>query len=204
MLSAEEIRENKEQFIQLMEELNKYREYDVELFKSVLERGHFFEAPYNVEGPYSYEGGLCELSLKVVKKFSEISSKDTLTETELVLGLFSQIYRMDLFEKYTKNVKVYSPNGKKYDELGKFDWQATYAYTYKEVGTREYAIGGEALSLMLVQDIIPLTSSEVTALLYSAGGMDKGYIDKNVTNTFIKKPIVVLLHCAILMALYAN
>ena len=160
-----DVQKNKEQFINYVKKITRMTNEESERLIFKLSNSDFFTAPYTTKYQYSYEGGLCAYSLKVYEKLSELFSKDIKDETLLILGLFCGLSKMNFYEPVVINKKVYSDNGTKSDNLGKFDWKSEYSYKVRDAENR-YIFGtpGQTTERMLSY-FLPLTEEESIALI---------------------------------------
>ena len=209
MISKEMISKNKERFIEIVRSINR-KNADIEGFIDKLNKSDFFYAPASTKYHNAYEGGLCEHSLEVYDNLKMISHSlvkgngDDMydTDTIKIVGLFHDIYKMNFYEEYIRNEKVYSENGKKYDEMGKYDWKSVKAYKIREVDDRFIYGSNEQNADFIVSYFFPLSVEEHAAILNSSGGQNYNCSNLDVTPIYSKYPLVVLLHTADLLATY--
>ena len=138
----------------------------------------FFEAPYSTKYQFNYEGGLAEYSLKVYEELTflvdshqikEISERDC-----VVVGLLHSMYKINYYEQCANNVKWYNPDGKKFDEFGKFDWVSEIGYKVKEIQQR-CVFGGEGFnSYMLASKFIGLTDAQIVSIVNHKSNNENG------------------------------
>lgn len=122
-------------------------------------------------------------------------------ETLIICGLLHDISKMNFYEKYAKNVKVYSETGSKRDEFGKFDWQTQTAYKKREAQDRfVYGHHGQN-SEYIVNSYIPLDLDESAAITNHMGNDDE-YHAYDSTFIFNRYPLAVLLHSADFLSAY--
>lgn len=143
-----------------------------EKFKEFLTKSDYFTAPLTTEYEYSYEGGLAQYGIDVLntmwalydtKMFDKININDYNFE---ILALFHSLYKVNYFEKYAKNVKVYDKNGDKFDEFGNFKWVSEVGYKVKEAKNR-FTTGGSGLtSYMILKNFLPLSDEETLAIIH--------------------------------------
>lgn len=207
MLTLEKIQSNKQMFCYYLNNFVKRENSKIKELLEVLETYGFFSSPASIDSTYNYEGGLCELCLNTYKRFSTMCHNENSNipeDTICILGLLLNIGRLDMFEKYSRNVKVYTEDGNKYDENGKFKWTVKYEFAFKKNEDKMFAVSGEQLTLLLLQNNIQLTEPEIIAILNSDCGTNKGYVDRNLMNTLVSVPITVVLHSALLLATYLD
>ena len=131
-------------------------------------------------------------------------NKETLLsikETLIIIGLLHDISKVDTYEKYVKNEKVYYENGSKKDELGAFDWSSTIAYKYTDPNKR-VCIGPKGFdSFYSISQFLPLTYAEVAALVNQFSDTDKNSTE-NLASVLSSYKLVSVLHSADLIATY--
>lgn len=227
MLTEQQIQENREKFIELVKSIT-IEGADIDGLISYLENSDFFVAPASTQYHGSYKGGLCEHSLNVynnlltlVDSFAtdtvvEIKTDEEGNETKeitrkpyyssdtlKIVALLHDLSKVNFYEKYAQNKKVYSPEGKKYDEMGKFDWVAVEAYKVIEPKDRMLA-GSKALnSFLLVSRFIPLAHEEVVALVNQYAGSDKSENTEDLGHILSRYNLTVYLHIADMIATYS-
>lgn len=211
-LSEKRIQENKQEFINLVNSIGR-EDFDKSRLLFKLENSDFFKAPASTKYNNSYEGGLCEHSIAVYRALKTLvmsmgmyndgtSDKGFTEDTLLIVGLFHDFSKMNFYETYAINKKVYSENGSKEDNLGKFDWKSEKAFKVKEAEDR-YVFGtaGQNSERMLSY-FISLSEQESAAIIWHRAGMDNHCSDMELNNVLNKYPLVVLLHVADMMCSY--
>ena len=207
MLSKEQIEKNKEEFISLINSIN--RDFDKEKLINWLEnKSDFFTAPASTKYHCSYEGGLCEHSLNVyyalrnlnygympelVATSEEIEQgihkykydEDTLK----IVGLLHDISKANYYEMFSRNVK---------DKDG--NWKQAQDYKIKE--DRFIYGNDEQNTEFMVSTFIPLTVDEKVALLHKSGGKAFDSTQENIPTIFSKYQLAALLHCADMLSCY--
>lgn len=184
----------KRNIIKLLEE-NIQDENDRKGFIDFLTKSDYFDAPYTTEYQFSFEGGLAEYSYKVYQELLQLSSiydaKCTAYDV-LIVGLFHAIYKINYYEKYVKNVKEYSPRGKKIDEMGKFDWVAQSAYKVKDAKDRYTAGDVGFTSYMILSKFLPLSEDAIMSVVYHNYDLDT----KDIYEVLRSFPLITLLNVA--------
>lgn len=206
LISKEDRIENKRRFLELLRGINRPGA-DLEGLISELERGDFFTAPLTERAYRNYDGGLCEQALcrhyhmELLAKESS-TSVDISRTSELIVSLLADLGRMNYFEKTSRNKKVYSESGKKFDELGKFDWVAESGFTVKDPSER-YIFGTMGQnSERLVSQFIPLTDEESASIIHLHANYENPSL--NCANIYMKFPLAVLLNSADLLASFID
>jgi hypothetical protein len=120
--------------------------------------------------------------------------------TLMIVALFHDFDKMNKYEKTVMNKKVYSENGSKWDEMGKYDWQSVAGYKRKEA-TDVFLLGthGEN-SVYMTETFIPLTTEEHCAILNHHSSYDNHQL--NITPIFNRYSLACLLHIADMATTY--
>lgn len=198
------IEQNKDYFISLLREITR-QGADIDKLINKLSNSDFFTAPASTKYHMSERGGLCEHCLNVFDNIIMLNETLHLNydrETLLIVALLHDISKMNYYEETIINKKVYSPNGKKYDELGNFDWVSVKGYKTKESEDRFIYGSHEETAEYIIRKFIPLSLEESIAILSHMGG--KGFDSSGVdlTPVYNKYSLAVLLHTADMLATY--
>lgn len=140
--------------------------------------------------------------IKVIQE--KIIAHPHFSDSEIkVAALFYAINKVNFYELYTQNKKVYKPDGSKFDALGKFDWVTEYNYKVKDVDNRE-TYGSKGLNaFMILKDYLPLLDEFKEAGLAILNQYDEDdEIDAEFRKTLNKHPLILLLHTADQLAYY--
>lgn len=208
-LTEQQIQANKNRFLELVNGITR-EGIDTQRLIAQLNGSDFFEAPASAIYHYSCRGGLCAHCLNVYDWICKLAhnavemtgcepySEDTLR----IVSLFHDFDKMNKYEKSFRNVKVYSPTGSKYDEMGKFDWQSVPGYKRKE-DADVFTIGthGEN-SVYMTETFIPLSTEEHCAILNHHSVYDNPKL--NTTGIYSKYHLACLLHLADMAATYIS
>lgn len=206
------IEQNKERFINILRSI-KRSGADIEGLIEKLEKSDFFTAPASSKFHANYEGGLCQHSLNVfdnlmmlclnltsdkgkVKPFDE--------DTIKIVALLHDVSKMNFYETYVQNKKVYSANGSKYDEMGKYDWQAVKAYRVIDAEDRFLYGNHEQTADFIASYYIPLTVEEHVAILNHMGGKGVDSAQTDLTPIYNRYPLAILLHSADALATFID
>ena len=163
MLTDQQVLENKKKFIEILAKLN----IDLTSFIKYLEsdRVDYFNKPYNAYADCAYRGSLCEMALKRYAKlvtFVNMFYPNKYSEADIIIvSLLRDIYRAEMYEAYTKNVKN--------EVTGQ--WENQIAYRVKEIRP----IFGDIYfsSYMIIKKFIRLDSDEVVeAICYSGNSQN--------------------------------
>jgi hypothetical protein len=228
MLTEEKVKQNKDRFIELIKSIS-IEGANIDGLISFLEKSDFFTAPASTQYHYSFKGGLCEHSLNVYSNLIKIvdtfamepktitSTTEDGIETEenliiskyssdtlKIVGLLHDLSKVNFYEKYVQNKKVYSPDGSKYDEMGKYDWVSSEAY--KVIDSKDRMIAGSKgmNSFLLVSRFIPLEHEEVVALVNQYAGSDKAENTEDLPSILNKYNLAVYLHMADTVSTYCT
>ena len=212
-LTEEDIENNKQRFISLLDFPN-HKEWKKESTIKYLMAHDFFTAPASTIFHGCCKGGLCYHTLSVYDtlcKYIKMAFPDAIDEETgetvstcpyseesiRLVALFHDISKTDVYKEDYRNVKQYSDDGKKSDELGRFDWVAEKIYKMKEPEDR-LSFGTHAeTSLYMTRTFFPdLTMDEATAILHHMG-RTIDWNDKDVApSVYNKNPLALLLHQA--------
>ena len=193
---------SKERFIELLNKVE--RPFNKQGLINKLENSDFFIAPASTKYNFSYEGGLVDHCLSVYDIFSKL--KETLNldisdESVIVLSLFHDFYKMNFYDSYVKNEKVYSEYGSKSDNLGRFDWVSKNAYKVKEPEDRFiYGTNGETCEYM-VRYYLPLSTEESIAIINSSNTNPLVY---DITHIYNKYALSYLLHISDELSMFSS
>lgn len=204
MLTMEQIEENKRRFIDIVKSIEV--DFDIDSFIFYLEDGDFFYAPATATHSYAYDGGLCQHSLDVYDTLCVLCSLDVDNDLDAnsikVVGLFHDLYKMNYYEKYAQNKKVYTENGSKRDNFGKFEWVSSEAFKIKDQAERLVYGDSAFTSYMILSKFIPLTDYEIVALVNHNCGMDNGYSNKDLGAILNTNKLAIYLHSADMICTY--
>ena len=199
----------KEDFINLIKSIERPNA-NIDGLIQKLESSDFFKAPASTKYHNAYIGGLVEHSLNVyynLKSLVDLKGLKGLIPEDsiLICGLLHDISKMNFYEVISKNEKVYSENGSKFDDLGKFDWEQHLAFKIRNAENRFIYGNHEETSEFMVKTYIPLTVEESVAILNHHGGMGYDSIPiATISDKYNKYPLSSLLHMADFMATYID
>lgn len=196
----------KNKYIELIKSVTR-PDSEIDSFIEYLEKSGFFTSPASTKYYGSYVGGLCEHSLKVYeiltylvdRQEKKLYNKDTL----ILVSLLHDLSKIGYYEEYVSNKKVYSDNGSKWDDMGRYDWVSLPAYKVKE-GRERYIFGSQGQnSERIASKYFPLSEEESAAIIWQKAGMDGNTCD-DISYIMNKYPLVVFLHAADYIASYVN
>lgn len=204
MLLNEQIEQNKKDFISLLQEIKVDRpDAAVDALINKLQSSDFFIAPASVKYHANYKGGLCHHSLNVYKHLCQLAGGIYPKSTLIIVALLHDISKMNLYEISYRNKKEYSETGSKSDAGGRFDWVVEQSYAMVDEKERFIFGNHEETSEFMVRTFIPLQVEESAAILYHHGG--KGWDSSQAASlVFGRYKLAVMLHCADMMAAYAD
>jgi len=211
MLSEDVIERNKQEFLSILEKAVTSREgANWEGLKKKLESSDFFTAPASTKFHSCFKGGLCLHSLITydnmknlvqVKGFGEIIPEDTIA----IVALLHDMSKINNYTITSRNKKVYSESGSKFDELGRFDWVAEQAYAVLPDEERFLYGNHEETSEYMVRTFIPLRYEESIAILHHHGGQGFDSCQNQVASKIMGRyPLTTFLHLSDMMAVYID
>jgi hypothetical protein len=228
MLTEEQIKQNKEKFIELVKSIS-IEGANIDGLISFLEGSDFFNAPASTQYHSSFKGGLCQHSLnvysnltkivdtfalehKIIKSTTEegIEVEENLilpkysSDTLKIVGLLHDLSKVNFYEKYIQNKKMYSLDGSKQDEMGRYDWVSVESY--KVIDSKDRMIAGSKgmNSFLLVSRFIPLEHEEVVALVNQYAGSNKSENTEDLPSILNKYNLAVYLHMADTISTYCT
>ena len=200
---------NKQKFIDLLRKIQRPNANIDGLIKK-LETSDFFTAPASTKYHNAYKGGLVEHCLNVYYNLTHLVDikglKSEIDETSIIIcGLLHDLSKMNFYEVYYKNKKVYSENGSKYDNLGFFDWVSEECYKVKDAHDRFIFGNHEETAEFMVRSFIPLSVEESVAILNHHGGMGYDSIPPStISDKYNRYPLTSLLHAADFLSTYID
>ena len=212
MLTEEQViqmEQNKERYIDLISSIER-EGAKIDKLINKLKNSDFFYAPASIKYHEAYEGGLCTHSLNVydaymhlIEPMRDMPWVDPICFDDnsiKIVTLLHDISKMNHYDRTIKNSKVYSENGSKRDELGKYDWVSEPGWCTKE---NAFLYGShEMTSEYIARQFIPLTLDESVAILHHMGGMHWDSAKDNISGVYGQYTLAVLLHLADMMATY--
>lgn len=198
-LTNEQILENKSKYLQLLSEID-IEGADTQGLAEYLLNSDFFTAPASTQYHCNFDGGLCYHSLNVysclVNLVDQYAKDKYSKSTLIVVALLHDLAKVDYYEKYVANRKIYGPNGSKHDNQGNFDWFAEEAFKVKDAKDR--FLGGEHgfNSMILANRYIPMTYEETLAILHHHCGFGEAKQLYDLSAILNKYPLITLLHTA--------
>lgn len=159
------IEDNKQTFLNLVAQIKRD---GVENLINFLQSSDFFTAPASVKLYRAEEGGLCAHALArnaIMKNLIEIQGWTVDHDSFLITSLLADLNKINYFEPTAINKKVYSPNGKRMDEFGHFDWVAERGYRVRDPEERFiFGTSGQNAE-RIITNYIPLTDEESAAII---------------------------------------
>lgn len=207
-LAEQEVLSNKDEFITLLKSIKRENALIAELIEK-LENSDFFVAPASTKYHSNFEGGLCQHSLNVyynllhlVEKKQGLDAACYDDDSLKIVGLLHDISKMNTYERYVKNNKVYKPDGKQYDNIGRYEWIPSMEWKRKE---KTFVYGShECTSEFITRQYIPLTLDESVAILHHMGSMSWDSAKDNIGEVFNQYPLALMLYMADMMSSYID
>ena len=200
--------DKKEEFLEI------YKKYinreGAEKLLEFLESSDFFTCPASTKFHSNFEGGLCEHSVNVyhrlkklaIQEFGENYQDKVSDESLAIMGLLHDVCKVGTYKVDYKNVKVYSPNGTKVDNGGRYEWESQPYFTVED----ELPYGHGEKSVYMLSGYIKLTREEALAINWHMSGFDtrvKGG-SYGISDAYYKYHVAVLLALADMMATYLD
>jgi hypothetical protein len=154
-----------------------------------LKGSDFFTAPASAKYHGNREGGLCEHSVNVYYRFSDLMSHEfgkAELETCAICGLLHDVCKVNFYTVSTRNVKN--------DETGQWEKKPYYSIDDK------VPYGHGEKSVYIISGFMRLTREEAFAIRFHMGD----YSDHNVPRTFRLFPLALMLHIADLEATFLD
>lgn len=202
-----DINKNKEVFCELLKKITR-ENAQIEILVTKLEASDFFRAPASSIYHNAVQGGLCAHCLNVYNELTQLVTSHNLQESIseesiIIVSLLHDLSKMDYYEPSVINKKIYSADGKKYDELGNFDWKSIPGYKVRESSNRFLFGTHEETAEFMARCFIPLTVEESIAILHHSGfaGHNTNY---DLTSIYNNYTLALLLHLADMLATYLD
>ena len=209
MIPENVIETNKETFCTFLRQIRRDGAKIDDLIKK-LESSDFFYAPASTKYHNSVKGGLCDHSLNVYYNLRSLVKNKHLEsfiseETILICGLLHDISKINVYEESIRNKKVYHELGKKYDNLGNFDWVSEKTYQMKDIKDRFIYGNHEETSEYMIRKYIPLKLEESVAILTHHGSLSYDSVSiESVSQKYERYPLACLLHVADMISTYID
>ena len=168
MLSEERIANNKKTILELIDQIE--RPFDKEAFLNMLEQTDFYETPASSRFHNNFRGGLCDHTIMVYNQLKMLVMEEGLTDqisndSIIIVALCHDLSKINFYEIYYKNQKVYCESGSKKDAGGRFDWVTVPAYKVKDADDRFIYSNHEHNSEYIAKSYIPLSTEESAAIV---------------------------------------
>ncbi len=197
--------------------MSEYKERFLELAKSIdregmdklidfVEKSDFFTAPASTRFHGSVPEGLVIHSLNVYDMLMAKLKNETwnpilseIPEDSLkIIALFHDICKTYFYTTEYRNKKIYSEDGSKRDEQGRFDWHSVPAYGVDD----KMPLGHGEKSVFILDNYIKLTSLERYAIRWHMGFTEPKENWNYLGSSIEKYPVVLALFEADLEATY--
>lgn len=206
MISEEKMSANKSRYIELVKSITR-ENFNADTLLNYLENSDFFTAPASSKYHCAYKGGLVHHTLNVydnLVKLVECKNLNILDDSIKIVSLFHDFAKINFYEIYYKNQKVYSESGTKVDSGGSYDWVQISSYKVIEAVDRFLYYNHEGTSEYLARCFCPLSTDESIAILHHHGGMSDDCAKDNISGIYGRNNLAVLLHLADMMACYID
>lgn len=192
----------KRQFLERL--LNTQRSGAKELAEWLCNETDFFDAPASTRYHGNLTGGLCAHSIKVANRLLDKASFDEFWCSKLsgtpkasmeICGLLHDVCKINTYEKYYRNVKVYLEHEtpfSKQDTHGWYEWAEEEAYR----GNYNQILPHAEQSISLITKFIRLTNEEEMAIRYHMGFTEPKEHWQNMNVAIEKYPLVLALQQA--------
>lgn len=201
-MDENKIIENKERFKSLLRSINRPNAKIEELIDK-LDNSDFFIAPASTKYHGSVKGGLCAHCLCVYDNLVSLVNLKQLNinnDSLIIVGLLHDFSKMNYYEQYFQNKKIYSPSGSKYDENGNYDWVSVSAYKTRDINDRFIYGSHEETAEYMTRCYIPLSYEESVAILHHMGQLNFDSAKDDIYEVYRRNPLALLLHLADFMA----
>lgn len=192
-MSLEEI---KDEFLQIY--YDNIERDGAEALLDYLERSDFFTAPASSRSHSAYEGGLCQHSINVYKRFVKLLENEygqnwenvISKESVAIIALLHDICKVNYYATELRNVKK--------------DGQWVQEPFYKIEDALPYGHGEK--SVYMISGFMKLTREEAMAINWHMGGFDPRVKDFSLmlSNVYYKYPTAFIFHIADNMATYLD
>lgn len=206
----EVVKSNAEKYKELLRQITRQGSRVEELI-NYLESNGFFEAPASTSYHNSCKGGLCAHCLNVYDNLCMLyrnmicnEIEPQVHETLIIIALLHDVSKTGIYQQTFKNKKVYSENGSKSDNGGRFDWISVPGYEMKPVDQRMVYGNHEQNAEYIARCFIPLTTEEGSAILHHMGGMSWDSAKDNIGEVFGRYPLALLLYQSDMLSTYIN
>ena len=191
-----ELEETKQEFLEIFYD-NIEREGAEELL-AYLEKTDFFTAPASSRQHSNYEGGLCQHSINVYKRFLKLGQNEygknwqekISPESVAIIALLHDLCKTNFYVVEMRNVKV--------------DGEWVQKPFYKVEDNLPYGHGEK--SVYMISGFMKLTREEAMAINWHMGAFDPRVQNNSavLSNVFYRYPNVFLFHLADYMATYLD
>lgn len=190
-----DIEENKQEFLEIFYD-NVEREGAEELL-AYLEKTDFFTAPASGRRHLNVEGGLCQHSLNVYKRYIKLLESEygeswqekISAESVAIIGLLHDICKVNTYTVDMRNVKV--------------DGQWVQKPYFKYFDPLPYGHGEK--SVYMISGFMRLTREEALAINWHMGAFDSRAQNSSILqDVFYRYPTAFLFHVADYMATYLD
>lgn len=163
-----------------------------------LEKSDFFTAPASPKSHSNYEGGLCEHSVKVYKRYIRLLENEygknwenvITKESATIIALLHDVCKVDKYVVEMRNVKV----GDKWEKKPYYKVDEALPYGHGEK------------SVYIISSFMKLTREEAMAINWHMGGFDARCLGGSFSlrPAYKQFPNALLIHIADMMSTYLD
>lgn len=179
--------ENQTKYLELLSRLNT----DLTEFSKYLDSVQYFDKPATAQYHFAYAGGLCEQAIRFCRELGmlcEAYYPGRYTEEDILkVGLFKELYRAEMYELSSKNVKN--------EVTGQ--WETVPYYRTRENRPTFGDLGFS--SYMIAKRYFSFTDEQIEAIMHSTGLNNYSVDIHDVLKTY---PLVTLTKMADLVVNY--
>lgn len=186
--------------------LSAVRRDGIERLLEYIRKSDFYTAPASTRYHSCHEGGLLEHSLNVLDcllyKTNNIVWENIFKGLErdslIIVSLLHDLCKTNFYGTELKNKKVYSENGTKRDNKGRYDWESVPSYTIDD----KIPYGHGEKSVMMIEEFIKLKPVEKYAIRWHMGFTEPKENWNTLSLAIRKYPLILAVHQADLEATY--
>ena len=206
MLTDIQISQNKEEFIRLINQIER-ESFNKDLFLTKMENSDFYYAPASTKFHGNCRGGLVDHCLNVYYKLINLVSlaglNDSISnESCIIVALMHDLAKRNFYTVTIRNKKKYSESGKRDDRdgNGKYDWVSVPGYSVIDSSERFLYGNHEQTSEFMASQFIDLTVAESVAILHHMGGLSFDSTKEDYFSIYRRYPLALLLFEADMLA----
>lgn len=210
-ISDANIDANKHRFIELLSSITREGARIKELIE-YLNCTDFFTAPASAAYHMSCKGGLCQHSLNVydnmIKLYCTVNNSTDVDKSTYdsikIMSLLHDVSKIGTYKETFRNEKVYSPQGEKSDNGGRYDWVSVPGYKKRDAKERFIYGNHEQNAEYITRCYIPLTLEESSGILHHMGGMSWDSAKDAIGEVYTEFPLALLLYMSDMLSTYIS